>query len=151
MSLLEKGQKCRMREWTLQPVQELGPISLLLQRAASEPHQVTTRRTAHTVAWCCQRSRMKGNILWLQEVLRGEDRHLLRLAGILHWDAVLCSPHGCHMFHLWTAQLWRKRVKVSSARGRQRVADVITLHYFWLFLMYIIVIARTGSWRRIVI
>lgn len=48
---------------------------------------------------------MKRNILWLQEVLRGEDRHLLRLAGILHGDAVLCSPHGCHMFRLWAAQL----------------------------------------------
>lgn len=51
VSILEKGPKRRVRERTLQPVQELGQISLLLQRAASQPHQVTTRRTAPHTRW----------------------------------------------------------------------------------------------------
>lgn len=40
VSVLEKGKKCRVWERTLQLVQALGEVSLLLQRAASEPDQV---------------------------------------------------------------------------------------------------------------
>lgn len=55
--------------------------------------------------------------LCLQEILWGEDWYLLCLAGFLHRDAVLCSHHGPHMFHLWSAQLWWQHVKVSTTRG----------------------------------
>lgn len=41
VSVLEKGQKCWVWEWALQLVQTLGQVSLLLQRTASEPHQVS--------------------------------------------------------------------------------------------------------------
>lgn len=43
VSILEKGKKRRMWEWTLQLVQALGPIPLLLQRATAQPHQVNTQ------------------------------------------------------------------------------------------------------------
>lgn len=53
------------------------------------------------------------SILWLQEVLRGEDRDLLCLAGLLHGDAVLRGADGRHLLHLRSAQLRRQRVQVS--------------------------------------
>lgn len=59
-------------------------------------------------------------LFWGQEVLRGEDRDLLCLAGLLHGDAVLCCCHGPYMFHLWSSQLRRQRIEVCATRGHER-------------------------------
>lgn len=42
VSILEEGEECRVRERALQPVQTLGQVPLLLQRAASEPDQASS-------------------------------------------------------------------------------------------------------------
>ena len=58
-------------------------------------------------------------VLLFQEILWGKDRDLLRLAGLLHWNAVLCCCHGPHLFCLRSAQLWWQHIKVSPTRGSQ--------------------------------
>lgn len=49
-----------------------------------------------------------------QEVLRGEDRHLLRLAGILHDDAGSGGCGGTGLFHLWIQDSGNQHVEVCS-------------------------------------
>lgn len=120
VSILEKGKKRRMWEWTLQPVQALGPIPLLLQRATAQPHQVNTQGLTAFILCFHTHTRYIFTSFWpnvrLQEVLRGKDRDLLRVAGLLHGDAVLRGRHGSYMLHLWSAQLRRQHIQVSYSR-----------------------------------
>lgn len=51
-------------------------------------------------------------LLVSKEVLWREDRHLLRLAGFLHRDAVLCCCCGSTLLHLWCGHLWQQRLEV---------------------------------------
>lgn len=76
---------------------------MLLQRAASESHQVMNQHH-HTADNEPQRNvNVTRTDRSLQEVLRRKDWDLLRLVGLLHRDAVFRSCDGCDMFHLRSA------------------------------------------------
>lgn len=49
-----------------------------------------------------------------QEVLWGEDRYLFCMAGLLHWDAVVCCNSWDDLFRLWNPHLRWQRVEVIS-------------------------------------
>lgn len=51
-------------------------------------------------------------ISFLQKVLWGEDRHLLRLAGFLHQDAGFCFCGGTGLFLLWIPHSRKKHMEV---------------------------------------
>lgn len=91
-------------------LQRMGSSQKLLQDAATEPHQVNRHVAAFIIQYARRvlyvfvlalSHRRSNHCLLSQEVLRGEDRHLLCLVGFLHNNAGSGCCRGSGMFHLW--------------------------------------------------
>lgn len=102
-------------KWKIQSLQILGQVLLFLQGAAPRPCKVGEA----AVSWCLTRrsgSETTSNPFLQQEILRGEDRDLFRMAGLLHRDAPVCCSSWNNLFHLWIPHLWRQPVEVRFTR-----------------------------------
>lgn len=64
----------------------------------------------------------------LQEVLRREDRHLLRLVGLLHHHAHAGGRGGPGLFHLWIQDSGDQHVEV-EAQGSLLASAAVTLGF----------------------
>lgn len=67
----------------------LGLVGGLVQTPAAGPDQVQTLVRSLPVSSLLAEARSPVPVLW-QDVLWGEDRTVLRLAGLVHWDAGPC-------------------------------------------------------------
>lgn len=109
-----RGPRLPQREVPALP--GVGSPQKLLQDAAARPDQVTTG---------AERCVVRGRRAWrelascgrlLQEVLRREDRHLLRLVGLLHRHAHAGRRGGPGLLHLWIPDPGEQHLEV-EARG----------------------------------
>lgn len=109
-----RGPRLPQREVPALP--GVGSPQELLQDAAARPHQVTAAprgegrgRQRRSELRCCRGVP--------QEVLRGEDRHLLRLAGLLHHHAGAGRHRGPGMLHLRIQESGDQHLEVRAGGG----------------------------------
>lgn len=77
-----------------------------------------------------------------QEVLWGEDRYLFCLAGLLHWDAVVCCNSWNNLFHLRIPHLRWQPVEVIFIKNSSLFCWSFRCHCFvrYYFITNVIVL-----------